>query len=45
MSNTKEKIEEYLPTLRARLKKETDPRKKFSLRVKIEELKQLRDQL
>jgi len=45
MSNTKEKIEVYLPVIRARLRKETDPKKKYELRIKIKELEKLRDEL
>lgn len=45
MSNLKEKITEYLPILKGRLKAEADKDKKRVLMIKINELKVLRSQL
>lgn len=45
MGNLKEKIAEYLPTMKAKLKAEPDKKKKRYMRIKIQELIKLRDQL
>jgi hypothetical protein len=45
MSDLKQKITEYLPILRNKLKAEADKDKKRVLRIKINELKVLRGQL
>ncbi len=45
MGNLKDKISEYLPTMKAKLKAEPDKDKKRYMKIKIQELTKLRDQL
>lgn len=45
MSNLKEKLSEYLPMLKQRMKEEPDKDKRRSLKIKHDELKKLKDEL